>query len=260
MSSVYDLRTFAPAADGSPVKFPTAPYASAASYFDAYAEETARAASSIEPAALDRAAAILLEAYTARCRGVLVRQWRLGVDREPPAMRPREGRPDDNRPRPPRDEPQHQRRTAHRDSQRHWGMKTSSSTSFSRSRQPGDVLIAVSSSGRSPNIVRALHLGPRPRPPHDRDHRLRRRRGQDGRRGRHSRRLHELRHRRGLAPGHHARPGPVHPPVANDRGRDLGDCVLNHGSRSKLRCDAKAGAPILRKESGRYACAWRSTS
>ena len=69
MSSVHDLPTLAPSADGSPAKFPAAPYASAASYFDAYAEEIARAASSIEPAALDRAAAILLEAYTrgARC-------------------------------------------------------------------------------------------------------------------------------------------------------------------------------------------------
>ncbi len=69
MSTVYDLQTLAPSADGSPAKFPAAPYASAASYFGAYAEEIARAASSIEPAALDRAAAILLDAYTrgARC-------------------------------------------------------------------------------------------------------------------------------------------------------------------------------------------------
>ena len=40
MSSAYDLRAFASAAD-SPVKFPIGPYASAASYFDAYAEEMA---------------------------------------------------------------------------------------------------------------------------------------------------------------------------------------------------------------------------
>ena len=33
-------------------------------------------------------------------------------------------------------------------------MRTSSPISFSPSREPGDVLIAVSSSGRSPNIVR----------------------------------------------------------------------------------------------------------
>jgi len=63
MTSVHDLQAFAPAADGTLAKFPTASYARAAWYFDAYAEEAARAASSIEPAALDRAATVLLEAY-----------------------------------------------------------------------------------------------------------------------------------------------------------------------------------------------------
>ena len=63
MSSVYDLRTLTPPAGSGPVKFPMAPYASAASYFDAYAEEMSRAAKTIEPEAFDRAAAILLEAY-----------------------------------------------------------------------------------------------------------------------------------------------------------------------------------------------------
>jgi len=42
MSSTYDLRPFEAAA-GSEVKFPIAPYGSASSYFDAYAEEMARA-------------------------------------------------------------------------------------------------------------------------------------------------------------------------------------------------------------------------
>ena len=64
MNPVHDLQAFAPPAGTTSAKFPAGPYASAASYFDAYAEETARAASSIEPAALDRAAAILLDAYT----------------------------------------------------------------------------------------------------------------------------------------------------------------------------------------------------
>jgi phosphoheptose isomerase len=45
------------------VKFPVAPHRSAASYLDAYAEEMSRAAKTIEPEAFDRAAAILLEAY-----------------------------------------------------------------------------------------------------------------------------------------------------------------------------------------------------
>jgi phosphoheptose isomerase len=68
MSSVHDLRVRTPPAYGSAVKFPMAPYSSAAAYFDAYAEEMARASKTIEPAALDRAAAILLEAYAGGAR------------------------------------------------------------------------------------------------------------------------------------------------------------------------------------------------
>src|SRR5262249_114786 len=64
MNPGHRLDTVAPSADRTAAKFPATSYGSAAWYFDAYAEETARAASSIEPAALDKAAAILLEAYT----------------------------------------------------------------------------------------------------------------------------------------------------------------------------------------------------
>jgi phosphoheptose isomerase len=63
MSSIYELRTVALPADGSPAKFPIAPYTNAASCFDAYADEMSRAAKTIDPAAFDRAATILLEAY-----------------------------------------------------------------------------------------------------------------------------------------------------------------------------------------------------
>jgi len=52
----------------SAVKFPMAPYASAGSYFDAYADEMARAAKTIEAVAFDRAAAILAEAYARGAR------------------------------------------------------------------------------------------------------------------------------------------------------------------------------------------------
>ncbi len=45
------------------MRFPIAPYTNAASYFDAYADEMSRAAKTIDPAAFDRAATILLEAY-----------------------------------------------------------------------------------------------------------------------------------------------------------------------------------------------------
>ena len=68
MSSFHDLPTIALPAHGGPVKFPVAPHRSAASYFDAYAEEMSRAAKTIEPEAFDRAAAILVEAYTCGAR------------------------------------------------------------------------------------------------------------------------------------------------------------------------------------------------
>ncbi len=68
MSSFYELPTIAPPANGSPVKFPVAPHRSAASYFDAYAEEMSRAAKTIEREAFDRAAAILGEAYVRGAR------------------------------------------------------------------------------------------------------------------------------------------------------------------------------------------------
>jgi phosphoheptose isomerase len=63
MTSSYDLPTIAPAAQGGPVKFPMWPHESAASYFGAYADEMSRAAKTIDAEAFDRAAAILLEAY-----------------------------------------------------------------------------------------------------------------------------------------------------------------------------------------------------
>jgi phosphoheptose isomerase len=68
MSSPNRFQAFAPAADIGPVKFPIAQYASAASYFDSYAEEMSRAIKTIDPAAFDRAAGILTEAYLSGAR------------------------------------------------------------------------------------------------------------------------------------------------------------------------------------------------
>ena len=155
MSTVHDLQAFAPPADGTPAKFPAAPYASAATYFDAYAEETARAASSIEPAALDRAAAILLEAYT-RGAGVFscgnggsaaianhlqcdhVKGVRTTTDLAPRVVS----------------------LSANIELLTAIANDMAYEDVFAYQLQsqsgPGDVLIAVSSSGRSPNIVRAL--------------------------------------------------------------------------------------------------------
>lgn len=64
MTSIGHLPSVAPADSGTQAKFPAAAIARASWYFDAYAEETSRAASSIEPAALDQAATILQTAYT----------------------------------------------------------------------------------------------------------------------------------------------------------------------------------------------------
>lgn len=63
MSSLFDLRTLPPTHGSVPAKFPTARFADAPSFFDGYAEETARAWRTIDLAALDRAAEILLDAY-----------------------------------------------------------------------------------------------------------------------------------------------------------------------------------------------------
>lgn len=68
MSSVYDLA--APEAVGAPlpVKFPVSPYASAGSYFRDYAQEMTRAGETIDPSAMEQAAEILIEAYTNEAR------------------------------------------------------------------------------------------------------------------------------------------------------------------------------------------------
>jgi D-sedoheptulose 7-phosphate isomerase/D-glycero-D-manno-heptose 1,7-bisphosphate phosphatase len=155
MSSVYDLRTFAPPADGRPAKFPTAPYASATSYFDAYAEEISKAGKTIELAALDRAAAILLDAY-ARGSGVFscgnggsasianhlqcdhVKGVRTTTDLTPHVMSLSTNA---------------ELLTAIANDM---GYENVFVYQLQSQSGPGDVLIAVSSSGRSPNIVRAL--------------------------------------------------------------------------------------------------------
>ena len=68
MSTFSDLQTIAPPGGGSPARFPMAPYTNASSYLDAYADEMSRAAKTIDPEAFDRAAVILLEAYVSGAR------------------------------------------------------------------------------------------------------------------------------------------------------------------------------------------------
>jgi len=64
MSTVRGLQSSAAALESATAaKFPVAQYAHASAYFDTYADEIAQAAKSADRAALDRAAAILVEAY-----------------------------------------------------------------------------------------------------------------------------------------------------------------------------------------------------
>ena len=155
MTSFDELPTIAPPAAGSPVKFPVAPHRSAGSYWDAYAEEMSRAAKTIEPEAFDRAAAILVEAYTRGARMFScgnggsasianhvqcdhVKGVRTTTDLAPQVLSLSTNV---------------ELLTAIANDMGYENVFVYQLQSQSR---PGDVLMAVSSSGRSANIVRAL--------------------------------------------------------------------------------------------------------
>jgi len=154
-STAHDLQAFMPPPGTAPAKFPAAPYPSAAAFFGAYADEVARAARSVEPAALDRAAAILLEAYTRGARvfacgngGSAAIANHLQCDhvkgvRTTTDLTPRVVSLSANV----------ELITAIANDMTYDDVFTYQLQSQSG---PGDVLIAVSSSGRSANIVRAL--------------------------------------------------------------------------------------------------------
>jgi D,D-heptose 1,7-bisphosphate phosphatase len=153
--STGDLQFLVPPAGSGLVKFPAMPYLSAGSYLAGYVEESIRAASSIEPAALDHAAAILLDAYT-RDAGVFscgnggsaaisnhlqcdhVKGVRNTTDLTPRVMSLSSNV---------------ELLTAIANDLAYEDVFVYQLQSQAR---PGDVLIAVSSSGRSPNILRAL--------------------------------------------------------------------------------------------------------
>ncbi len=154
MSATYDLRAFASAAHSS-AKFPLGPYASAPSYFDAYVEEMARAAKSVDPAMFERAAATLADAYL---RGARIfscgnggsasianhmqcdhtKGIRTATDLRPHVLS----------------------LTANVELLTAIANDTGYENIFvdqlQSQSEPGDVLLALSSSGRSPNVVRAL--------------------------------------------------------------------------------------------------------
>jgi phosphoheptose isomerase len=155
MTSVHDHReVFTPSADG-PVKFPLAPYQTASSYLDGYAEEMARAAKTIDPAAFDRAAEILLAAYTTGARMFScgnggsaavanhiqcdhVKNVRNETDLAPSVLSLSTNV---------------EILTAIAND---LGYENVFVYQLQSQAKPGDVLMAVSSSGRSPNIVHAL--------------------------------------------------------------------------------------------------------
>jgi phosphoheptose isomerase len=155
MNTVNDLQVPTPPIAGIVAKFPAVPYESAAAYFDAYAKETARAVSSIDTAALDRAAAILLEAYTDGARvfacgngGSAAIANHLQCDhmkgvRTATDLAPRVMSLNANI----------ELLTAIANDMAYEDVFV---YQLQSQAGPGDVLIAVSSSGRSPNIVRAL--------------------------------------------------------------------------------------------------------
>ena len=141
--------------DQGPVKFPLAPYASAGSYFDAYAEEMARAAKTVDPEAFDRAAAILTEAYERGARMFScgnggsasvanhmqcdhVKGIRTGSDLAPQVLSLSTNV---------------ELLTAIGND---LGYEHVFAYQLQSQARPGDVLVAVSSSGRSPNVVSAI--------------------------------------------------------------------------------------------------------
>jgi len=155
MNIVHNHPAFAQPAEDIPAKFPASRYSSAAAYLSAYAEETARAARSVESTPFAAAAAILLEAHqrdaivfscgnggSASIANHLQCDHSKGV-RTGTDLTPRVTSLSVNV----------ELLTAIANDLAYEDVFTYQLQSQSR---PGDVLIAISSSGRSANIVRAL--------------------------------------------------------------------------------------------------------
>ncbi len=154
MSALEDRSSSAPAVD-APAKFPRTHHGSASAYFTAYTEEFSRAAAAIDPLELDRAAAILVEAFlrdamvfscgnggSAAIANHLQCDHTKGV-RTNTDLAPRVTSLSTNV----------ELITAIANDVEYADVFKYQLESHAR---PGDVLVAISSSGRSPNIVRAL--------------------------------------------------------------------------------------------------------
>jgi len=155
MSTIHDLHVPVTPRRTGTVRFPSASYAKAGRYFGAYAEEMARAASSIDPASLDCAAKILLKAYTSGARvfacgngGSAAIANHLACDHVKGVRTAT-----DLVPRVVSLSASVELITAIANDVAYQDVFVYQLQSQS---EPGDVLIAVSSSGRSPNIVRSL--------------------------------------------------------------------------------------------------------
>jgi len=155
VTTTYDLRGPLPGSPSSPTKFPAGPYERASAFCDGYLAETARAASTIDLLEVERAAGVLAEAY---CRDAAVfacgnggsaaisnhlqcdhlKGVRNGTD-----LMPRVTSLSNNV----------ELMTAIANDLGYEEVFTYQLQSHAR---PGDVLLAISSSGRSPNIVRAI--------------------------------------------------------------------------------------------------------
>jgi phosphoheptose isomerase len=155
MSTVHDLRDVAPSAGDVQPKFPAVPYESAAMYFSTYADEVCRAAATVEAPAIAHAAAILLDAYT---RGATVFSCGNGgsasiANHLQCDHTKNVSKSTDLRPRVLSLSVNVEVLTAIANDHAYEHVFTHQLQSQAR---PGDVLVAVSSSGRSANIVTAL--------------------------------------------------------------------------------------------------------
>lgn len=156
MSTVNDIEAPASVRAGEPVKFPAVPYLSSAAYFDGYASELASAASSVVPAALDSAAAILLQAYV-RDAGIFAcgNGGSAAIANHLQCDHLKGVRTaTDLRPRVVSLTTSAELLTAIAND---IGYEDVFRYQLQSQARPDDVLVVVSSSGRSPNIVTALH-------------------------------------------------------------------------------------------------------
>jgi phosphoheptose isomerase len=147
---------YSPTAPPQAAPFPSVPYGTAASYTGAYLDELAQAATTIDPLALDRAAEILLDAYM---QGRLVFSCGNGGSASV------SNHLQCDHLKGVRNGTDLQSRVVSLSSNvelltaiaNDLGYADSFAYQLRAQSRPGDVLIAISSSGSSPNILRALH-------------------------------------------------------------------------------------------------------